>query len=258
MALVGHFKDASVVARRLEGRQIALKIASAKYFSSFKAAFKFFEDLEPECIYVDADVGVMKFFQLLHLKIKISSFDLHVYEEGIGTYRDDLYAGVKKRILSQLGVGTHFGGCMLTHRVHVQKPQLYMERFPRRKVQVSAILKGPAEILLQDIRGFSCLFGYEPPDHINGGVCNVYLSSWSVDSSFMERFSSLPGDCYFKPHPHLRDDHAEGGLIGVPASVPSELLLLTLSTMYDVVRVYHHGSSTTLYCNEQNVDFVHI
>ncbi|MGX9728047.1 MAG: hypothetical protein ACTFAK_12245 [Candidatus Electronema sp. VV] len=68
----------------------------------------------------------------------------HVYEEGLGTYRKDLYTGTRKRLFDYFGIGTFFGG-----------------NFPLNGSKIRWIRKSLSDFITENCSDLQKLFGFD-------------------------------------------------------------------------------------------------
>lgn len=250
------FSGASVVAERL--LQAFTDLQQPVFFKHRNQAFQHVRQKSFDHFFIDSDIGVKNYLLLLQQKIAKPSLMIHVYEEGVGTYRDDLYQGPKRRLLSALGVGTFFGGSAVANSIFVFDDQEYVTKFPRNKHKVVKI----AEPLLVFIRKYclilSELFGFfglpEVPNKSN--VCNFYLSGWCVDKDFILHIIEVGCIFFIKPHPHCRDEISFNGAYVLEAGVPFELIVVYALEGYEMVHVYHTNSSARRYLADDAIKFL--
>lgn len=253
--VIGGFSGAESVAQKLAvSFQEEMNI---EYFRNFRSAMPFISSLHAKSIFVDTDVGTRKFLELLRFKVKQPSLAIAVYEEGLGTYRSDLYSGKKKRLLNLFGIGTHFGGCILTSEIHVLLPRLYEATFPNTKTKIVQIQDAPMDIVRLRLRDISWAFSYEPVP-TSGEECSVYLSSWGIDGRFIERLAEHSEEIFFKPHPKFKGEFCHDRIKVLPSNAPAELVITDLASKYQRVKIYHHGSSAAWYCDAEGVEFVEL
>lgn len=258
LVIVDSFFNAEMIFERLKLADWEYSNISIEFCNSTKEAYKFVGSIAINNLFIDADVGVRKYMCLLGIKIRRRLKKIFVYEEGLGTYRSDIYSGLKREIIKFFGIGVHFGGSGITNGVYVCCPSEYLENFPKYRKSVEKIRCSPQEILRLYFDKFSCIFDYSPSSGLCGEVCNIYLSNWQIDRKFTEKFSALPGDKYLKPHPHIKaEDLSEyGTLIGRTA--PAEMVLIDLMEKYKFVNVFHHGSSVEKYISAKNIAFIRV
>ncbi len=119
LLIVNYFTDAEQVSIRLA--KVISKECKVIFFRNDLEAFKMACNKKYNKLFMDSDVGFSRNLTLINLKVRSRRTVLAVYEEGLGTYRDDLYLGIKKIILKALGCGVNFGGNFLTRELYVYK-----------------------------------------------------------------------------------------------------------------------------------------
>lgn len=217
-------------------------------------------------IFIDSDVGIRKYLQLLGIKLIRPQTKISVYEEGLGSYRTDIYAGVKKVLLKYTGVGVYFGGCWLTENIYLYVPDEYIKKTAAKKNKTIKILKTIPDLFGEHNKWFASVFGLleielallASPRKNN---CIIYLTSWSWDYKTASDLCRLDAYKILKFHPHIREQTKE--IIdffdfSASATVPAEFLVIMASTVFEKVTVYHHGTSVERYLKLKNVQFTKI
>jgi hypothetical protein len=207
-------------------------------------------------LYIDTDVGLKKYLQLtLHHRNQ----NISVYEEGIGTYREDLYGKLRKFALNLIGAGTHFGGCYLTSRIFLFNPTLYKENFPFSKCNVTTINTSLQDFISKNLPFLNELFNESNLRiaHSNSEI-NLYLTNWEIDKELIENFKNIPGHNFIKPHPHLKSKNLyyPRSITLVSQSIPAELFVVAALYSNNTVNVYHHGSSSQIYLSSRKLRFI--
>lgn len=255
LVIVDSFFNANLVYQRMKSIDWDFSELSVKFCKSVSEAYQFVGRSGVKKFFIDADVGVRKFLSLVHLKIKCWPLSINVYEEGLGTYRADLYSGIKKTILDLMGIGTQFGGCALTNCLYLYDPEAYRENFPKYKKKLNKISSSPVDTILLYFTSLSHIFDHTLLAERASDSCHIYLSTWHVDYNFIEKFSALPGDKYLKLHPHIKTvDGASWGAL-VSRTAPAEMILIDMMKKYKSVNVFHHGSSVERYISGENITF---
>lgn len=227
------------------------------YFPSRDLALSYLSSQNFDNIFIDSDVGLKNFLSIALLKINNPQIAIHVYEEGLGTYREDLYSGFKRAIFNRIGVGTYFGACRFVKSIYVFCPQEYVDNFSSNSCRVREIEGGLLKFLMGNSDEFKRLFNFEG---VKCGVqshsiCSLYLSGWRVSEEFLDHFQKGEGDLYMKLHPHIKGGLLVDGIQCIDASVPAELVLMDLMMKYQLVNVYDHNSSVRRYVVGSKVAF---
>lgn len=258
LVIVDSFYNARLVYERMKSADWDFSDLAISFCASHREAHQFSIESGINTLFIDSDVGAQKYFDLLKIKLKRRNLNIKVYEEGLGTYRTDLYSGTKKTIFDFAGIGTHFGGCALTSQIHLCDPEAYHKNFPKYKKPVKKLELGPLDIIRQYFPSLSHIFDYCSPAAPTSDLCHIYLSSWHVDRSFLEKFSMLAGDKYLKLHPHIKVTGEWGLGTLVSRTAPAEMVLLDMMEKYKSVSVFHHGSSVEQYISGKNVIFIRV
>lgn len=212
-------------------------------------------------LYIDSDFGVRKSLMLLRYKLRMPLAKIIVYEEGVGTYRSDVYPPIKRRLFNLLGVGAAFGGCRLSSEILIFDVEEYINRVGMYGGKPSPIRTGLVDFIRTNLTSLEYLFDFQPHDHGDDSL-NLYLTSWSIDRQVLTQLSLLPGELLLKPHPHIKNLDVSGlGLRQnhvMQAGVPSELLIMKLMDQSANLTVYHHGSSSAHYMRGSGAKFVDI
>ena len=256
LILVDQFSGAAETHERILKRTDHAVNFRTEFVKDRQEALNFCRSQRINSIYVDSDVGIRNYIGFLGLRRSMHDLHLNVYEEGLGTYRDDIYSRFRKKILGSLGVGTVFGGCRLTESIFVCCPEEYERKMPPRIAKKSIrIAAGIMQTLDVHSDFWEYIFQYDGVRASSSRKCSLYLSGWEMDMDFLSHFSTLAGDKYIKPHPHIRGaiSHSCGELIG--KSAPAEIVLSDLARNYEEVEVFHHGSSCQRYMTADNIRF---
>ncbi len=239
-----------------------------EWFPSKKDAYSFLAKNKFSEIFLDSDVGFRNFLSLSIIKLSNLSSKIIVYEEGIGSYRNDLYKGASRLILNTIGAGTSFGACSITSEVYLTNPLKYRVCFPGFKKKCIKIEESIFSLVQKNIEKLLFIFGVNEfcsliKTNIKSNECVVYLSSWNVDYSIIKRVLSFDGDKYIKLHPHIEEKLATGcnglDVVNLPSNAPAEIFLSLLCREYKRVKVFHHNSSVRYYVHDSKViDYVEI
>lgn len=257
LIIVDLFKDAKTV---------SLSEKLNKYFSNIvlvksrNEALKLCEKLKPTTLFIDSDIGLIPLIRFYRLKLFSRNTSISVYEEGIGTYRQNLFKNpIKKLLYNSIGAATYFGGCALTTNIHVYDLDHYKKKFPssgKKPLRIRQDLTkwiGENELELTDI--FSPNF--KIPTSPKNTETSVYLSSWDLDRELINKLSKNK-KLYIKPHPHIKEEVKKTfsnnpNIHFFPAQIPAELIIMKLSAAFDKITIYHHNSSALHYLTPTNV-----
>ena len=257
LVVTNSFRDAEAVCERASRADWDLSSMDIRFCADRSEAEQYATRLGVRTLFVDSDVGLRRFLLLLKTQLGLKRPQIWVYEEGLGSYRTDLYKqDIKHRLFDALGIGTHFGGSRLTRGIYVCEPSLFRERFPDQVVEVRKIARTPCEIIEGNLKEWSRIFDYVPVSPSSETACALYLTDWSVHPDGVARLNEFPGDKYMKPHPHIKEIPAVTGVELISATPPAELVLIDLLGTYQSVTVFHHGSSCEKYVGDQRVSYV--
>jgi len=250
LCVVDHFYDSKNVTERLKNEKSDWD--GVCWFADKKDAIFFAVSQEPKCIFVDSDVGFYNSIVLLVAKIISLKTLFYIFEEGIGSYRDDLYAWPKNKVLESLGIATSFGQSKSVSGIWLYEPSKYLKKFKNYNKECYKIDREVCVVIRENLDFFTRIFDFS--DFFDGVViqsstCNIYISSWSVDYDVIEQVSKKFGDLYIKQHPHIKYNEVKSNHVGmlIPTSVPAEIVVVRLLSFYSKVNIYHHGSSLVKY-----------
>lgn len=254
----GGFIGAKEIFYRFKTEDVGIKGAKVIYLDRRGDVFRWVGQAAPEKLFVDGDVGFKNFINLILLKFFNPKMAICVFEEGIGTYRNDLYNGLKRKLFGLLGIGINFGGSVLTSRVYVTNPDRYKTVFPNLSQKVYTLDESPRKILTNYQKSWEKIFDYQQINAEPSNNCSVYLTSWNIDEDSINKMMSNQGDKYIKLHPRCLDQVRTPGVTILKATAPAELIIADLSGKYKAINVYHHGSSVAQYFSETNVNFIQL
>lgn len=253
--IVDAFNGSREVADKLSSEFTELQ--APKYFASRPSALSFLRKQDFDNLFIDSDVGFKNFLTLASLKICHPKISIHVFEEGLGTYRTDLYSGIKKSLFCLIGIGAFFGACRFVTSVYVYNTEEYAKNIPAIDLKARKIQGSLSQFLATNSVALKRLFAFDgiKPSSPDVLCCSLYLSNWETDKVFLHYFNTLKGDLFVKLHPHIRDNVAIDGIQSIDARIPAELILIELINSYQSVQVYDHNSSIRRYINSQNLTF---
>lgn len=255
-AVVNAFKSASEVAERLG--QVYGDRLTTRFFETPRDAFLHIRREGYRHLFIHGDVGLRNALTLAMTKLRVPKIRIYVFEEGLGTYTDDIYPRRKARAFRALGIATRFGESPFVRFVFLLDPASYRAKFPKLAQKVVAISGSLSDFLAQERTKMDALFGFSglaKPENSNGGLCNLYLSNWKVDNAFLQAFKALPGDLFIKLHPHFQTDLSFEGMTMIDTHVPAEIAIADLLEEYDTVKIFDHMSSVRQYVDSQKITF---
>lgn len=229
-----------------------------KYIHNRIDCFKYALRNKIKYIYIDNDCGFRNYVTLMFLIKANENIHINVFEDGVGTYRADLYVGLKKKLFDALGIGTFMGGCRYTNSVYVLDPGWYREAFPQSNKKIVKVDYSPFDVLMHEIDFWRYIFMYENNHVPTSDICGVYISSWEINKEAISEIFKSSFDMYIKPHPRLKGEVKIGNAVTIGHNAPAELVLADLAMVYKKIIVYHHGSSVELYAKDNKFEYFKI
>lgn len=257
--IVDYFDDAEGMSDRLS-KVIPVR-GMVKFFRNHKKAYRWAVAQKYENFFIDSDVGFLKNISIIFLSLLSSKTILSVYEEGYGSYRNDLYTGLKGKILERIGCGIYFGGNWFTKELYIYNPEKYTQPISAKKIKIH---KNIGTLLNENKQMFDYLFNSEEvfkdiePRKNGLKKCSIYLSSWNIDHAQIEYLRKAADLLIIKPHPHLRGNvhfAKYEDVVVIKAGLPAEMLILWICGQFETVEVYHHNSSVIRYIQELHCTF---
>lgn len=245
------------------------KIKSSVYwerkfcFGTYRQLFCFLirEISEDDKLFIDSDYGLQTNWMLSRIKTK----EIFVYEEGYGSYRNDLLSGRCKSeilywFLKFLGNKEHFGDSKFVKGIYLYdlpKHSLLVsdfknQRFSFRKPFVDNLNDICDEMLtIEQRREYRVM--------VEGKSVYLYLTNWhynkKIEHLFQEKRNLGNDDIIMilKPHPRIKKFSSEFEFdLVLSNNVMVELVLLTFHKFAKELFVYHDGSSALLYLTDIN------
>lgn len=236
--------------------------AKISFFLSHAEAYKAVEVGGFDEIFIDSDVGWKNFYRLRRLKCSFKKTKINVYEEGVGSYRDDLYSPLRQTIFGLLGVAWHFGGCRYTDNIYLFESDRYVKKFPKAREKSVQISESFISFLRANLDELKFIFnGGRVADKCIGhsfDECTVYLTDWKLREAGISYLYSSHGLKIIKPHPHIKDIPVPADCLVADAWIPAEILLFELLERFKKITVLHHGSSSAHYLHAERIQFVQI
>lgn len=216
--------------------------------------------LRPKELYIDGDIGTRLALYLLMFRVLSGCKEIYVYEEGIGTYRNDIYPdGIKRKLFDFLCIATYFGGSWFCKGVYVYKPEKYIESHNLKKG--FSVRKLPVlmwDYIEANYEYLCWLYDFDEASIPNGDAVELYLSSYAAERKILDEYNNTNKSHFVKLHPHLKVNEYYNefpNLNFIGNSVPAELLIFKLSLNFEKVTVLHHGSSASVYMPNKNITY---
>ena len=249
--IINKFNSAEEIS---ESQELRTQFERVELIANYKHALISAAKLKPHSIYIDNDLGLKLYLYFFIIKIWSPKTKVFVYEEGIGTYRQDMVrTGLKSHLYQTFGVGCNFGGSIFTHKIFVFNKEKYTNKFPQLYKKTIQIKQSLPEWLKSNedvVRKIFCK-DYAPPLGDKNLDAYVYLTDWEIQSQTITQFESLR-DSFIKPHPHISEQRIsklkfKSKSQWVPAYVPAEILIIDLASRYKTVHIKHNNSSAVDY-----------
>lgn len=230
-------------------------------FSNEQLAYKFATAAGYAKLFIDSDVGFQKNLTILKMFFAAPSTRIAVYEEGLGSYRSDLYAGFKKTFLRAMGCGVFFGGNWRTDEIYLYQPEQCRTEISAEKIKIRTSISA---LLATEWDFLAAIFGAS--DYIQdisrhasaSKECVIYLTSWTIDLDKVAMMVAPGRRVLVKPHPHIKEIVTKdwpSQFDVAPGTIPAEMIISSAARIFEHVSVLHHGSSVDRYLQLKNVDF---
>ena len=261
LLIADSFADAEGVSQRLA--TVLPPRYKVIFFNDIAAAYSRVLKANYAVVHIDSDIGFRRNLTLWYLRIRSSQTKIAVYEEGLGTYRDDLYRGVRKVVLKLLGVGVYFGGQSRVQVLYIYKPDEYKNSIRAKKTKIEKTI---SSLIAENKYNLNYVFNAEKvfsdieiriPASSN---CAIYLSSWDFKQATVDKLNDSADFVIVKLHPHIKhlpSSESSKNFI-VPNGIPAEILIVATAKRLKSIVVYHHGSSVSRYLDNEKVNFCNI
>lgn len=264
LMVVTSFSEAEAITRRI--RKHDPRWCTVSSFPTRREALAACARMSYSRVFLDSDVGLHTGCLLRRLQGLSRDARICIYEEGVGTYRGDLYPLLWGSIVRALGGAVHFGGQGVTEEVWLFEPSVYAQRFPKHAHKVRGIKQGLQPWLISNELLLETIFVGAPignllPDNGEQSQCSLYLSGWHWESEVADEVQARSGLSVLKLHPHIAEDAPEIFDLfdlQIPARVPAELLIVALARRFNDVAVLHHGSSVERYISLPQVTYIKV
>lgn len=255
--IIDGFSNAQPTAARLT--ECLRDTCTISFYHRYEAAI---ESAVADCrsaLYLHWDLGFRTHFILRKIWTADPRARISVFEEGVGTYRTDIYKGIRKLCIRLLGLPTRIGEHKKTAAVFVYNPYRY-----RATHSLQAHIVPITHTVVEVIDTFynTLCYAFDDQSFLSrlsplSRHSTVYLSGWRLDSRLIQYLRPLNGDLVIKPHPSLKTVQGDlpADITVCPNGIPAELLLRKLSDKYATVTVLHHGSSTQQYLQLPNIRY---
>lgn len=252
------FQDSQAIAESPELRKDFEKVV---WFKTRSDALRAASKETAQVVFVDSDIGLKPLFDFCKVKAKSRKTEIHVYEEGVGTYRTNIIKNSAKKIIYKIiGAGCHFGGSRVTEKIHIFTPDLYKKNIPKLSSKVVAIEPRLEPWILKNKNKLIEIFspGFKVDNTKGEDSITLYLSDWNVDINLINKISET-NKVFVKPHPHiskevLRKIPNNKNIELVPSSLPAEILLMLFMEKFKKINVHHSNSSCMSYIKSNQIE----
>lgn len=209
-------------------------------------------------VYIDSDYGLKKTRWLS----KINSTNIYVYEEGTGSYRDDLikishtnYLLIS--FLKFLGIKEHMGGGRYTKGILIYDVEKHKKMIP----EYAKIRKGFKSGFMQHVPFIKHHFSsqMEKNREIMEGISSknviLYLTSWEYNVNIDNIMSQYPDYIkIIKPHPHIKTKYTQTNFDYILSNdVFVEIFLINAIEVCNAIVVLHENSSAMQYIDSDKI-----
>lgn len=230
------------------------RFLETNFFPSRNAAILAAAQQKPATIFIDSDIGLKTQLTLIRAKIIAPKTQIHVYEEGVGTYRTDIITNPLKLLVYRLtGTARHFGGSLFTKAVWIFNENLYSKRIPHLKHKARKIYPPLIDWIQDHTKELVNIFSpdFKLPESSNRDAAYLYLTDWEIDRRVLKNLD-FRENFFVKPHPHIKQEIINEVRINyhatwLPAPIPAEIVLILLCSYYKSVHVIHSNSSAVMY-----------
>lgn len=232
------------------------------FFETYDEALFFARDEKYSEYYIHWDIGFRTNLRLIFFKLVFPNSKIFVFEEGRGTYRDDIYSGLKKYLFKKMGIAVNCGGHNAVEKIFVYSPSEYIASVTKPAKLVDLIKLSIAGVMEKYEHAILCAFDHgkflQTLSTRRSDECIVYMSDWKFEHSDLN-FIQVDGTTkILKLHPHamtigrlLRED-----FVICPNELPAEMLITKIQTIYRTTKIFHQGSSVSRYINSESVELV--
>lgn len=254
--IVDNFFEAETFYQRIKNNNFWYRVV---FFANSFDAYKWLE-INTICgdnLFIDSDYGVRKTIWLSRIK----SNNIYVYEEGIGSYRDDLLTSgpgtrLFKLLLKILGVKEHMGGGAFTKAIilyDIDSHEKLVTSFRNARLPFRVSFE---KHLLSDLvnKSFSNRETKLIAESLNGKKILIYLTDFEynvkVDLLLDQYYGYIK---ILKPHPNNKNiiNNIQYDII-LDSSILIELFIFKIAAIAADLIVVHENSSVAHYLREVN------
>lgn len=199
---------------------------------------------------VENDASVRMFAFMLIAKLKNQVKALYVFEEGIGSYRNDLHTGFNKLLRILTLIGPHYGASIFCKHIILYEPEFYNKKFHSRKAIPFSIK------FIDGLKKHQILFhklcGDLPPniDVLNQKIL-LYITNHSIDRDILSKMIREKNSydvLYIKPHPHIKIlDCIPKEIRIIQTNILMEFIISELLCKDNNLTIWHQASTSLIY-----------
>lgn len=201
-------------------------------------------------LFVENDASFKMTMYMCYAKLFKRVNKLFVFEEGIGTYRNDLHRGLDKVVRNVIGVGSHYGASFFSDNVILYEPGLYNKKFNSKKAIpfANTFVEGlkKNDVLL------SMVCDRVPSElEMKNKKILMYISNHTIDNNIILKMVDEKNKYDFicvKPHPHItKFDDIPDGIFVVKTNILVEFIIYNMLKNGNNLTVWHQASTSLVY-----------
>lgn len=199
---------------------------------------------------VENDASVRMFAFMIIAKLRNQVKALYVFEEGIGTYRNDLHVGLDKLWRTLTLIGAHYGASPFCKHVILYEPEFYNNKFHSHKA-ISFSTKF-IDGLKKHRTLFHKLCGDLPSNiDVHNQKILLYITNHSIDGEILSKMIQKKDNydvMYIKPHPHIKKlDCIPDGIEIIRTNILMEFILSDFLCKGNKLTIWHQASTSLIY-----------
>lgn len=258
--VVDWFSEAAEITKRLK---LVFSTYKFQLMPDYRSAIQKVETSNSSDLFLHWDVGFQTNMFLAKIKKTHPKLKLSIFEEGIGTYRSDIYPPIKRWLFNAFGLPTTIGGSKFTERVLVYDKEKYIDSIvASKKLEVVELCDSPGRMYEKNKIDMNYIFDassfLESIEKTKRARCVIYLSNWNYQELEGEEYFSEQTTNILKLHPHCAQEVNETNALLAPRGLPAELIVFNALKSHELVTVFHKGSSVHLYTQAENVVFINV
>lgn len=230
------------------------------FFSSSYDAYQWLKNnvSDKDFLYIDSDYGLKKTIWLS----KINSKNIFVYEEGTGSYRNDLikitHANyLMMSFLKLIGIKEHMGGGRYTKGIVIYDVEKHERMIP----EYSKTRKSFKREFMQHVPIIKHHFSNTIDNNreILQGILSkkilLYITSWEYNANVDTIMSQYPDHIkIIKPHPHIKIIYNQTNFDYIFSNdVFIEIFIINAIEVCKEIIVLHENSSAMQYIGSDNI-----